>query len=295
MTPTSLLLLATTVFSASAFAGSVQINDGKSVEVATKTAQNVEINFRAVTDYVSSGDFRFRAAGDQDAFHGHIEVGVSVPVAESVYLTTNAFYDRFDFGTSLAPVPTTLHKVGADIAVEYRAEGEAALALIASPGIYGSEIDSDDFNVPITAYGSYRLSPSVVVVGGFRWDEWSMYQILPSAGIIWTVNDQWKLRAVATSPRIEYRPNDNVTFSFGGELVGGTYQTSKNEINYGGKHLDYYDIRTGLGVTYRGWKPVELSVAAGWSIERNFRYDDIDVEYRVKGAPYIAFGAKAVF
>ncbi len=287
--------LFTLLLSTAALAGSAPVNDGKSIEVSTATPDRTQINFRFGTDYVGSGDFRFRPAGDQDAYHANAQVGVSIPFREATYFTVNAFYDRYDFGTSLAPVPTTLHKVGADIGVEYRAEGEVALTLYASPGIYGSEINSDAFNVPITGYASFRLTPSLVAVVGARYNEWSMYQILPSGGLIWTVNDHWKVRAIATAPKVEYTPNADLTLSFGGELAGGTYQTDKNEQNYPDKHLDYYDIRAGVGATYRGWKPLDLSLTAGWSFERNFRYDDIDTEYRVKGAPYVAFGARASF
>ncbi|MEO7933620.1 MAG: DUF6268 family outer membrane beta-barrel protein [Chthoniobacterales bacterium] len=287
--------LFTLLLSTAAFAGPAPLNDGKSIEVSTVTPDRTQINFRFGTDYVGSGDFRYRPAGDQDAYHANAQVGVSVPFRPATYFTVNAFYDRYDFGTSLAPVPTTLHKVGADIGVEYHAEGEVALTLYASPGIYGSEINSDDFNVPITGYVSYRLTPSLVAVVGARYNEWSMYQILPSGGLIWTINDQWKVRAIATAPKVEYTPNSDLTISFGGELTGGTYTTAKNEQNYPDKHLDYYDIRAGVGATYRGWKPLDLSLTAGWSFERNFRYDDIDTEYRVKGAPYVAFGARASF
>lgn len=288
---TSLFALAAT--GAAAFAG--PIDSGKSIQVTSEPAVRTEINFRIGTDYVGSGDFRTGSAGDQDAYHANILAGVSIPLRNATYFTTNAFYDRYDFGTSLAPVPTTLHKVGADIGFDYRAEGETAATIYASPGIYGSEIDSDAFNVPITAYIAHRLTPNVVAVVGARYNEWSMYQILPSGGFIWTINDRWKMRAIATAPKMEFTPNSDLTLTFGGELTGGTYLTAKNEQNFADKHLDYYDIRAGFGATYRGWKPFELIANAGWSFERNFRYDDIDVEYRVQGAPYIAVSAKAVF
>lgn len=290
-----LVSLFTLALASAAFAGSVVVDDGKHIVVPTQSAQHTEIKFRVETDYVGTGDFRYRPAGDQDAFHANVSAGVAIPVRDTTYFTVNAFYDRYDFGTSLAPVPTTLHKLGADIGVEFRAEGDIAASLYASPGIYGSEIGSDYFNIPITGYISYRLTPSLVAVVGARYNQWGMYQILPSGGLIWTVNDHWKVRALLTAPKVEYSPNSDLTLSFGGELTGGTYTTAKTEQNYPDKHLDYYDIRAGIGATYRGWKPMTLNINAGWSIERNFRYDDIDVEYRVKGAPYVAVSAKAVF
>ena len=287
-------LAVSSLLAATSFAGTLQ-TDGKNVVIVPDSTSRTEINFRLSTDYVGKSDFRFDPAGEQDAYHANIQFGVSVPIKEAVYLTVNGFYDRLDFSTSLAPVPTTLQKLGTDIAIEYRAGGETAFTLIASPGIYGSEIDSDSFNVPITAYGSFRLTPSLVVVAGARYNQWSEYQILPSVGLIWTINDQWKVRALATAPRIEFTPNDDLTISFGGELLGGTYRTSLDEQNFQGKHLDYCDYRAGLGVTYRGWKPLVVSLTTGWSFERNLRYDDIDVEYRTEGAPYVGFSAKAVF
>lgn len=291
----NLASLFTLTFASAAFAGSVQIEDGKHFVVPTPPAQRTEINFRISSDYVGSGDFRYRPAGDQDAFHANILAGVSIPFRESTYFTVNAFYDRYDFGISLAPVPTTLHKLGADIGVEYRVAGETAATIYASPGIYGSDIDSEYFNVPITGYISHRFTPSLVGVVGARYNAWSSYPILPSGGLIWTVNDHWKVRALATSPKIEYTPNSSLTLSFGGDLIGGTYQTSKDEQNFPDKHLDYYDIRTGIGATYRGCKPLIFNVNVGWSLQRNFTYDEVDVEYRVKGAPYVAVSAKAVF
>ena len=283
------LLCATSVW-----AGSVET---KNIVTPTVVEKNgVEFHFRSGADYVGSGDFRYRPAGDQDAFHANFQGGVNIPLSrESWFVRLDGFYDRYDFGTSLAPVPTTLHKLGAEIGLEYHADNETAIALFASPGIYGSEINSDAFNVPITGYFSYRLTPNLVAVAGARWNQWGMYQILPSGGLIWTINDQWKLRGIITAPKIEYRPNDSWMFSAGGDLTGGTYLTAKNEQNYPDKHLDYYDIRGGLSATYRGWKPFEFQLTGGWSFERNFRYDDIDVEYRVKGAPYVGFVARASF
>ncbi len=277
---------------AQVWAGSVET---KNIVPTVVEKNPVEFHFRAETDYVGSGDFRYSPAGDQDAFHATFHGGVNIPLRDAWFLRVDGFYDRYDFGTSLAPVPTTLHKLGAEIGIEYRAEGETAIALFASPGIYGSEINSDAFNVPITGYFSYRLTPSLVAVVGARYNQWGMYQILPSGGLVWTVNDHWKVRGIITAPKIEYTPNDNWMFSAGGELTGGTYLTSKNEQNYPDKHLDYYDIRGGLSATYRGWKPFEFQLTGGWSFERNFRYDDIDVEYRVKGAPYVGFVARASF
>ena len=288
------LSLYSILLSATALAGTAEM-DSKTIVPVPAAKNSVEFHFRTTVDYVGSGDFRFKSAGDQDAFHASAVIGFSIPQNQSIYYTLDGFYDRYDFGTSLAPVPTTLTKIGADIAIEYRAEGDVAFALIASPGFYGSEVDTDSFNVPITAYGSYRLSPNLVLVAGVRYNEWSMYQLLPSGGLIWTVNDRWKVRGIVTAPKVEYTPNQNITFSVGGELTGGTYVTSKNEQNFPDKHLDYYDIRAGAGVTYRGWKPLDVNLSAGWSFERNFRYDDIDVEYRVKGAPYIALSARAIF
>ncbi len=252
-------------------------------------------SFVARGSYVFAGDFKDEGFGDQDAINSRVGLNSSFSIAGPIYFAADFFYERNDFGTSLAPVPTTLQEVGVSVGLDYRVGGQAVLGFRVSPGYYGSKLESNAFNAPIFLAGSYQLNKNFIILAGVRYNDWSEFPILPLAGFIWTINESVTLRALFPSPHVEFKVNPELSLKVGGELVSGTFKTAEDEQNFAGENLQYRDFRVGAGITYKPSEQVALEVKAGWSVQREFRYDDQDEEFEVEGAPYVGLSALVKF
>lgn len=282
------------VLGCSALSAGDIIPAGKQIAVETTEYPPV-ISLSATGSYVAAGDFKDDGLGDQDAIHSRVALNTSFSVAGPIYLGLDFFYERNDFGTSLAPIPTTFHELGVSVGLEYRVAGQAVLGFRVSPGYYGSNLESDAFNAPVIVGGSYRVGENFILLAGVRYNAWSDYPILPLVGFIWTINETVALNAIYPGPHVAFKINPALTVKVGGELVGATIKTAEDEQNFAGEKLQYRDFRAGVGVVYQPSESVSLELKAGWSVQREFRYDDRDTEFEVEGAPYVGLSTLVKF
>lgn len=261
--------------------------------VKPSPSERVEWRSTVLTEYTASADFSNSKLGSQDAVHSTFQIDSAVPVGRGFYVDAGVFYERYGFGTSLAPVPTTLHAVGANTALEWRFEGETAALLQLSPGFYGSELGaSGDFNIPVTFGFAFKLSRSFVGGVGFYYDQFRQYQVNPLIGFRWTINKEWKVMSRLPDLDVIYTHED-WEFDAGLRAPGAGFKNATNEKNYPGRRIDYIELRARAGVRYNGFKPFSLYVNAGWSFVRRIRFDEFDEEYRTDGAPFVSFEASS--
>ncbi len=246
--------------------------------------------------YTSSADWKRSEFGSQDAWSGGLALTAGIPMGPSWQLDLGGGYRRFEFGDSSAPVPDVLQSASAVVGFRYLVRGKPAIIVTASPGLYGTkDLDSDAFAIPTLGIFSFRAGPSVTVsVGGLYSNLREDWPVIPIGGVIWTINDEWTLFGIMPRPRLIYSPADDIELALGGELGGGSFHTSDDD-PAPDDSLDYKDFRAVASVTYRGWKPFEIDLAAGWSFQRSFEYEDFDATYRTEGAPFVRVGFSAKF
>jgi len=91
---------------------------------------------------LSGAIYRNGSFGDQDSIQNSISYGHRIHLNGHLYLQLGIAYNRFDFSTTNAPVPTHLHSIAAVIGVDYMHNDDVGAFIQIRPGIY----TEDNFN-----------------------------------------------------------------------------------------------------------------------------------------------------
>ncbi len=308
---TSLLALLTP-FTAPLFAGDAHFSNDKQPTVQ-QTAQeaNTENLFDMDSTYDFGADFHKGkgAFGKQDAIDTSVQVGHRFPLNSlkwpntggQWFLRLGASYDRYDFGSSKAPVPDQLQNFNAEIALEYLVDNQAEAFIQTHPGFYFSKsVTGPAFDIPTDIGGGFviihgKLFGFVGVTGSIMR---SNVPVLPFGGIQWNINSKLTLRAVLPEPRLVYNVTNNFAVWAGGQVTGGSFKTDINDgvtpKRLSGAVVNYSEYRAGGGLTY-SIKPVTLEMSGGYTFTRDFDFPRADLNYSTKGAPYIRLSAHIDF
>lgn len=256
----------------------------------------IEWRVRAASSYTFEGDFKDESLGKQDAMEVRGSVAAAIPIAEKWKLVLGGRYERFDFGSSSAPVPDTLQGLAGVVGMEYWIGDQPALFLRSAPGVYSAgDLGDGGFDIPTILAGGYPLTPNFIVIGGVSASLMREYPILPVVGFIWTINDAITLDATLPTPKLTFELSESCSFSFVGNLIGGSFDTADDDPNYPSTTVDYYDIRSGLELECQPIDNWTFAVQAGWSFQRKFEYDEPSRTVTTKGAPYVGISVAAQF
>lgn len=314
------LLLATACAlpSGGLLAGTPDAKDTKSTPQAILDDVTPLNDFEIESSYVGESHFqikRFDGAGAGRAVdyrnsyeaENSIEATRRVHLFDKVYLKLGVQYERFDFGTTTAPLPSTLQSLNGVVALEYVVKGQPAIFLRVKPGVYFSQFDDINFgsiDAPVDL-GGVVPTPFHHVYGlvGVRYSALSKYPFLPILGLVWLVNDHLRVMAVPPEPRVIYTVNDHLDVFIGGELLGEAYKTSyRNDLRpqerrFNGAVLDYSEERVGGGLTYNVNKALNIDFSGGCSLEREFDYyrPDASKRFITRPAPYAKVEISAQF
>ncbi len=249
------------------------------------------------------------AFGKQDAIDSSVQIGhrfllnsLNWPNAGGQwFFRVGASYDRFDFGSSKAPVPNILQNFNGDLALEYLVKDQQRILIETHPGFYFSKnVSGPAFDIPTDIATGFtiihdKLFGFIGVAGSLMR---SNVPVLPIGGIIWDINPKLTLRAIVPQPRLIYNFTDNLAVWTGGEFAGGSFKTDENSgltpKRLSGAVVNYYEYRAGAGFTY-SMKPVTLEAAGGYTFSRDFDFPRADLNYSTKGAPYIRLEAHIDF
>jgi len=219
-----------------------------------------------------------------------IEATHAFALSDSLALKLGLALRRFDFGDNRSFAPNTLQNYGAIVGLEYKTANGLGFCLDSRPGLYFShDLNGNSFDSPTTLTLSYPLMEGqMVLVGGMRASILSGYPVLPVGGILWHINNAWDLQAVVPKPRLVYKANDKLELYGGGELVGGSFRVdSSDHQNLNGTTVDYYEVRTGAGVSYQPWTLGTLDFGAGYALIRKFDFHRADETASTQPAPYV--------
>ena len=170
------------------------------------------------------------------------------------------------------------------------------------PGFYTQDdFNSASFDAPITLGRIFVLQPDhlYLFVGANAAFLRGKWPVIPLAGLIWEPNDKWKVLGILPEPRVIYSPNDKFDFWAGGELIGGSFRTDRNDTIFptklNGAEVDYSEYRAGGGFIYSPCNNVSIDLGGGYAIRREFDFHRADIKYKADGAPYLRLEFKAKF
>ncbi|HVF70713.1 MAG TPA: hypothetical protein VM940_03805 [Chthoniobacterales bacterium] len=285
-------------------AGWSQAQDAVKNPVAQEKSETVSLDlFELKSSYVFESDLhRAGSFGEQYAIQNAFSYAHRFFLSGHLYLRLGVAYDRFDFGTSAAPVPDQLQSVAAVIGVDYMHNNDIGAFIQIKPGFYTvNDFDYAAFDAPITLGRIFVLQPDRLYFftglnAAFLRGRWP---VIPLAGLIWMPNETWKVMAMLPEPRVIYSPSERVQFWAGGELVGGSFRTDRNAAivptRLNGAQVDYSEYRVGGGFVYTPCDNVSIDLGGGYAIQRRFDFHRADIVYKTDGAPYLRFAVKASF
>jgi hypothetical protein len=272
------------------------------IDNAGNTAVSLDI-IELESSYVFESDLhRNGSFGEQYAVQNSFAYGHRFFLSGHLYLHLGIAYDRFDFGTTGAPVPDHLQSVAAIIGVDYMHNNDVGAFIQVKPGIYTQDdFDSAAFDAPITLGRIWVIQPDhlYLFTGVNAAFLRGRFPVIPIVGMIWEPNDQWKVVGMLPEPRVIYSPNDHWDFWVGGELAGGSFRTDRNNAIFpaklNGAQVDYSEYRVGGGFIYSPSDNVSIDLGGGYAIQRQFDFHRADLKYEADGAPYLRLEFKAKF
>ena len=279
---------------------------GKGVVATPATAEDEAVpldTLRMEHSYVFESDLNHGGSfGKQDVIQNQFEYGHRFQIRGNFYAHVGLAYDRFDFGSTSAPVPNHLQSLAGVIGVDYMHGSDVGAFFQVRPGFYGqNDFDISSFDVPITVGGVLTLQPDklYVFVGAYAAFLRGSFPVLPVAGVVWIPNDKVSLFGVLPEPKLIFSASKKLDFYVGAELSGGSYRTDDNPNivphKLSGAQVDYADYRAGIGVAYAVNKNFTVDLGAGYSVLREFVFDRAGENYRTDPAPFIRLELKAAF
>jgi hypothetical protein len=296
------VLLLGLFFAVTAWAGSE--TESQSVMAAQSQPGEVSLDlFQLESGYVFESDLNHGGSfGKQHELQNKFEYDHRFHLTGDLYLRAGIAYDRYDFGSTAAPVPEHLQSLAGVIGVDYMHGNDIGAFLWLKPGFYTEDhFGTSSFDVPITLGRIFVLKEhELYLLAGanvaFLRGGWP---VVPLAGLIYLPGHHWRLMGTLPEPRLIYSPSKQLDLWIGGEFVGGAFRTDRNSnirpVKLDGAQVDYEDYRAGVGLVYTPCKAVTLDFGGGYSIERGFKFHRAGENYRTDPAPYLRVELKAQF
>lgn len=277
--------------------GEVESIAEEKTEAVSLDLFEIESSYVLGSDLHGNGNF-----GDQDAIQSSFSYGHRILLNGHLYLHLGIDCSRFDFSPTGAPVPGHLQSVAAVIGVDYMHNNDVGAFIQVKPGFYTeSDFGRASFDAPITLGRIFVLQPErlYLFTGINAAFLRGRFPVLPLVGVIWMPNEKWKVLGILPEPRVIYSHNDKIDFWAGGELMGGSFRTDRNDAIFptklNGAQVDYSEYRVGGGFIYSPCPNVSIDLGGGYSIRREFDFYRADIKYKADGAPYLRVEFKAKF
>jgi hypothetical protein len=242
------------------------------------------------------------ARGRQDSTYNDFSYAHRFPITGNWDFRLGLEYERFDFTGQLAPLPDHLQDFHANVAFEYVQQDFPAVAVEFHPGFYfENDVTMRNFNMPVDAFTSIKLyKDKVFGIGGVEYNGFIWPPVSGFGGIIWLINDKTRLQAIMPRPALIYDPNDDWELQLKAQINGAGFRLDESgriPLTYSNALLRYTYDQVGLQATYKKWKPLNVSLGAGYNIQREFFFIHYgpDQKYRSSGAPYVDLTFSANF
>jgi hypothetical protein len=229
---------------------------------------------------------------------------LSSGISDGVLLRLGGNWHRYSFGLpNNAPLPNTLQATAAVIGVDVELSDAWLFRAEFEPGIYSdfNDISFDDVNCPATIGASYLVDEGLQWFFGVSIDLRRDWPVIPGVGVRWEITDQWTLMFLLPKPRIEYEIHPSVTLFAGAEVKAGTFKVDRR---FGSSHgianlnnatLDYTEIRTGGGVSWKVLPALTVDLEGGMMLDREFDFHNAGTRIDSDEAPYGQMVVRADF
>ncbi len=284
-------------------------------DVAKKDVDKVVLDtYEEESAYVGSTTFREkefrgpeqRSFGSFDESQFSVDYSHRFQLVGKVYLKLGVDYERFDFGTTNAPLPTSLQSLTGTVALEYIVQGEVGAFIESTPGIYYSDINSvglGNVDAPTSVGGIVPLGKKFYLLVGVRYSALSHYPFYPILGAIYVFNTHLRIEARPPTPRIIYSYSKKLDFYAGAELLGAAYKRDDNvdarpqDRRFNNGVIDMSETRVGGGITYSPTDQIDIDLDSGYAISRDFEYyrGDGSKTFKAHPAPYLRIAVTAEF
>lgn len=296
------LLFLVTLLSLSVAFGQDAFKETRTV-ATTDTARTALDLIQLESSYVFESDLHNHGSfGEQDALQNSFSYSHRFLLGGKIYLRLGVAYERFDFSSTSAPVPNHLQSIAGAIALEYMVGNDVGAFLLVQPGFYTqNDLRAESFDYPITLGRVFVLQPDhlYLFLGANAAFLRGEYPILPLAGLIWKPNAQWNLYAVVPEPRITYSPSKNLSFWAGGQLVGASFRTDRNDgivpHKLSNAQVDYSEYRAGLGVEFHLCDDISVHLGGGYAFLRRVNFERAGEDFKTDPALYVRVGVRAAF
>lgn len=259
--------------------------------------------FKLEQGYVFESDLNHGGSfGQQAEIQSELEYGHRFLINGNFYAHVGFAYDRYDFGSTGAPVPNHLQAMAGVFGIDYMRGKDVGAFFQVRPGFYfQNDIGISSFDAPITLGRIFVVQEDkfYIFVGAYASFLRSGFPVLPLAGVVYIPSDKLRIMAVLPEPKIIYSASKRLDLWAGGELVGGSFRTDRNaNIRPGklnGAQVDFSDYRAGVGLTYGVSNNVSFDLGAGISFQRQFDFGRAGETYRTDPSPYVRMQMSASF
>ena len=234
----------------------------------------------------------------------HLQYVLGYAIPERPILRMGLSYDRYDFGfAGPGLIPGALQSLNVIAGLDLKL-GDFLIRIEAQPGFYGDNrgFNSSDFNIPVILGASYLVSKDVQWIAGLYFNPNSSNPIMGGIGLRWKISDRWLLNFVPPNPRLEFKATDALTLYAGGQIITSTFRVNRNMgtgpggRNYGNSIVEFTEIRTGAGASWKVCPKSTLDVELGYMAYRDFDYHKVGDNFQSKsGALYGQMGLKLAF
>lgn len=263
------------------------------------------------------------AFGHSDSLYNLFNYAHRFQITGNWYLRLGLEYERFDFGGDNGPnhvfppgcpqatcavigsnngLPDHLQTIHALLAYEYIVHDHAGAGIEIDPGPYfQNDVTGDSIDIPWKVWVSFPLKKDkifgVIGAGG------SIYSnpiVAPGGGLIWLFTDHLRLEGVFPKPAMVYNPTEDWEFRIGANLFFESYRTDEvitreRKLRVNNAVVQYSEERAGGMITYSHFKPFDITLDGGVTLQRDFDFFRADVSAKTKPAPYIRLAIEAKF
>lgn len=210
------------------------------------------------------------------------------------YSTGIAYTVRDLEAPASARLPDALHSVALQVGAEYRYSDRLTLGLRLSPGLSSDfeGIGSDDFRLPVSFQGKYRISSTLTTVTGLAYTGQShSIPVLPVVGLTYLPSERWTFTFGFPRTAAVYKTAKGFECFLAGEFSGGEYGIHSSEV--GAEVLRYKDYRALLGAEFPVLPGGRLAISAGYAFGREFSfYEDDRADLKLDNSPLARLEAK---
>jgi hypothetical protein len=272
---------------------------------SSDTNKNSTELFDYETVYTFNSNFKddhHNAFRDGDSLYNDFSYAHRFQISGNWYFRAGIEYERFDFGGSANGLPDHLQTIHALLAYEYIVHDHAGAGIEIDPGPYfQNSVTGDSTDVPWKVWVTFPLKKDkifgVIGAGG------SIYSnpiVAPGGGLIWLFTDHLRLEGVFPKPALVYNPSDDWEFRVGGNLFFESYRTdnvitAERKLQVHNAVVQYSEERVGAMVTYSHFKPLDITLDGGCTINRDFDFFRAEAGAKTKPAPYVRLAIEAKF